>query len=221
MKNDINFEEFKAEIAQATIPSMEEKTQQFIDHIDRSHALIESHAKREPFTGGYEWLNQKPERFDYVNEEAIKNPRFSHMKTEASYSGPVGFLGKGKVAILKSAMAVAIAFAAGAGVASYAASEPELNETPIELENPYADDELWQEHAQQQKLKAAYEEAGITPTASELEAGMTPEQIEASRAIAAEENEEYKAMIEASRQQDIQHNQEVEDAINQNFGRSK
>jgi len=200
---------------------MEERTQQFIDHIDKSRAPRGKHAGREKFSETYRQNTQREERFDYVNEESINDQRFCNTKTEASYSGHVGFLGKTKVEILKRVMGAAIAFAAGTGVASYAAAEPELNETPTELENPYADDELWQEHAQQQKLKAAYEEAGITPTASELEAGMTPEQIEASRAIAAEENEEYKAMIEASRQQDIQHNQEVEDAINQNFGRSK
>ncbi len=61
--------------------------------------------------------------FNYVNEQIMNDPKINRMKIKGSFAGLVGFVGKHKVAILKTVVAAALAFSAAAGVAKCATAK--------------------------------------------------------------------------------------------------
>ena len=63
--------------------------------------------------------------FNYVNEQIMNDSKINRMKIKGSFAGLVGFVGKHKVAILKTVVAAALAFSAVAGVAKYATAQTE------------------------------------------------------------------------------------------------
>jgi len=112
-----------AQLRNTPFVNINDISEERIKQYEQNHAPRGKHAGDRKYSDNYAWLNTRPERFDYVKEEAMTDSRYKHIKSEASYGGPVGFLGKSKVEILKRVTAIAITMAAGVGTIAYSAAQ--------------------------------------------------------------------------------------------------